>query len=1169
MLQPKKSTTKKPNPIKKYKKTSSGDSLGEDIFEIMDPTGISSYDDVYRSYKDNGLLSWQTGLEILGALPIIGKAGKGIKIATTSSKYLKALSKTNKITAKAEKVLPAVLKAGKDFGKLAHKVARGGRANPIAAGAIGVGLGAEGLQKVTKIIEKTTKKGVKEIIKKTPANKRVINETVATVNSANTLSDVAGAVQNQVITPIKDNIVTPIASDIKEFIDKDSYKPITKTVYYNTDPKRGEVEKPGTKANVRYVPVSNSFQLKKWKEQKLAFGTGKDGIGDPPTRLAFENELMSKVITERNKDKNFVQRALNPSDYPAIINEDGSETTHLMGLSIDQEGNPYIMPTVIQNNLGLLQKLPDEDAAVEYAKKTGEGVAIPDIQLANYYTQNGLIKHGYGTNSQGIMKNKMNPRKKYANGSSAKGMNTNNYIISPAQALNDYNIMMAKVEAKAMSNPWLPIVGAIGGAAQSFVGNAGMYTKGTASIKPEAGDLLEKAIPKGLNIIASNSTGTVQAANGMNNVQSDVEVEGGERYETPQGQTGEFQGPSHAEGGIPLEVVDTPVTNPNQGEAEKGTIIYSKDLKIQGKSLADRQATREKQTAKLEKMASEPLVDKAIKNSLQRRMQAIQKEKMADLDFQEKVNNIQQMADTMVAAFGTGMAGIQDNPIGDSIEYGYGSGMNGVMKYEDGTGITGIDPITKRAYDSWLYASADELYKKYPKLKQGGLADDINVKKDFQTFLFKDKAGTKDADNNYSIDGDFGKTTNTFAKQYYDIYKDYKNQENLSYDMYPGWKGLDLPRLREGTYEAPDVKGAGGIEMDFPVPTTVTPTFGFKAPGIPEENYNYVKPQEVYSMGDAWKTMPEIPELVMSGKQGVESGGVSIPATTTTTAKTNSDEPTAMGNMMRGLPGMGDALKLFGNYLGMTAGIKTANEQRATDTSNPNVYRNVGEESQRLLDNAKRGIDINKSQAIVKANTNIRTGKKGARNSARGVNQMRAMDWLYDNALNATTSDIMAKAAEQMSAIDIQKSGVAMNADQLRGQGEWQATQADRADKDAYYTALALGRKDFATGMQQSGKDLNDMKENKIIENLMKQYGTYVTGDGSGNVSAKNKNSSKVSVTSEGGKTTTSKTGIANTANLSELLKSMNLTPDANGYITLPNGTKILEKDLLQKYSKQ
>jgi hypothetical protein len=31
----------------------------------------------------------------------------------------------------------------------------------------------------------------------------------------------------------------------------------------------------------------------------------------------------------------------------------------------------------------------------------------------------------------------------------------------------------------------------------------------------------------------------------------------------------------------------------------------------------------------------------------------------------------------------------------------------------------------------------------------------------------------------------------------------------------------------------------------------------------------------------------------------------------------------------------------------------------------------------------------------------------------------------------------------------------------------------------------------------------------------------------------------------------------------------MNLTPDANGYITLPNGTKILEKDLLQKYSKQ
>jgi hypothetical protein len=38
--------------------------------------------------------------------------------------------------------------------------------------------------------------------------------------------------------------------------------------YYNTEPKRGEVEKPGTESNIQYVPISNSQELKRWKQQK-------------------------------------------------------------------------------------------------------------------------------------------------------------------------------------------------------------------------------------------------------------------------------------------------------------------------------------------------------------------------------------------------------------------------------------------------------------------------------------------------------------------------------------------------------------------------------------------------------------------------------------------------------------------------------------------------------------------------------------------------------------------------------------------------------------------------------------------------------------------------------------------------------------------------------------
>jgi archaellin len=122
---------------------------------------------------------------------------------------------------------------------------------------------------------------------------------------------------------------------------------------------------------------------------------------------------------------------------------------------------------------------------------------------------------------------------------------------------------------------------------------------------------------------------------------------------------------------------------------------------------------------------------------------------------------------------------------------------------------------------------------------------------------------------------------------------------------------------------------------------------------------------------------------------------------------------------------------------------------------------------------------------------------------------MRGLDWLYDTALQEQIAQISANAAQQISGIDTQKSSVAMSADQLKGQGEYQAAMANEAAKDAYYTALALGRKDFATGLQQTGKDFNDIKQNKVINNLLSQYGQWFKTNADGTVSNKNEVASK------------------------------------------------------------
>jgi hypothetical protein len=943
---------------------------------------------------------------------------------------------------------------------------------------------------------------------------------------------------------------------------------------------------------------------------QYANGTGEEGI-DPPIRSAYENELMSRVITERNKDKNFVQRALNPNDYPSIINEDGSETTHLMQYSTDSNGNAFVSPSVIQNELGLLSKLTPREGA-QYGRKTGEEIMIPDVQLAEYYTANGLIKHGYGTNSQGIMKTRMNPRKKYnsgtgitgidfpvegidppvsiqdtvktstvppalqmrldrqkanrdriqarlqadatkfgfesiedyqkwqvkrnkgkdqtaygaygiadpvkekegpgffdvigqiftekpgciftdedksgvkkANGTGAKGIGPSNYIQTPNQALNDYNIMLANVEKEVANNKLVPIVSMAGSLIQQGIGMSGSFAKQQSGIKPGSEEALDKVLDVDPNkIIMTGANGTV-AANGMNNVQADVEVEGGEMYETPQGDVGEFKGPSHEQGGIPLEVGQ---------DVEEGTKVYSDRLKLGNKTLAERKEARERKIANLEKIASQPLVDTAVKNATKRRMMSIQKEESADLQFQEQVNNMQQMADTMVAAFGTGMTGIQDNPIGDTMEYGYGSSNRGVMKYAGGGEIG--DP-------NWRFYNYDANGNYTgPALPQPGTVNPgdrlLNANNALEAYLNSDahkQAGS-------TLDSMINKTVADTASM-------------ATGKMPVAGNPAVASVVSSAVSNTPSITGT---EIDI-TPQTNSP-------------FN-------------WSNMNAIPDMVMSGKAGIEQatldaqedqafytpGQVGTPKAVTTSASTvtvptNSASKTSVpkvnlpgtrfsrtmgkvgeklgaANEAGMIPGVGDLTKMFGNYLGMTAGIKTANEQRASDITHTNVFKNAGKESQKMLDNAKQGIQTSKAQAIVKATDVGRGGKRGARNSARGVNQMRGMDWLYDTALQSQIAEISANAAQQLSGIDVQKSGVAMNADQMRGQGEYQANMANEAAKDAYYTALGMGRKDYATGMQQSGKDLNAIKQNKIIENLMKQYGTYVTADGKGKLSNK------------------------------------------------------------------
>ena len=92
------------------------DTVGENIFEVIDPSGISSWDDIYRSYNQTGM-SGQTALEAIGAIPMLGNMGKLTKAGIHLKKY-QGLDKTLYKTLPKNKILSGALSG-------AAKAARG------------------------------------------------------------------------------------------------------------------------------------------------------------------------------------------------------------------------------------------------------------------------------------------------------------------------------------------------------------------------------------------------------------------------------------------------------------------------------------------------------------------------------------------------------------------------------------------------------------------------------------------------------------------------------------------------------------------------------------------------------------------------------------------------------------------------------------------------------------------------------------------------------------------------------------------------------------------------------------------------------------------------------------------------------------------------------------
>ncbi len=136
------------------------------------------------------------------------------------------------------------------------------------------------------------------------------------------------------------------------------------------------------------------------------------GDGGRTRALAPEDAAISKVLMERNRGKNFVDRAYDYQHQPSIqIPGQLYRSTHLMSYDTNSDGTGRVYPEVVQRN-GNLQHLTG-DNAWNYADSTGEYITTPSWKTADMLSNYGYKKAtGIPTNQYGGTINDNNMKKK-------------------------------------------------------------------------------------------------------------------------------------------------------------------------------------------------------------------------------------------------------------------------------------------------------------------------------------------------------------------------------------------------------------------------------------------------------------------------------------------------------------------------------------------------------------------------------------------------------------------------------------------------------------------------------------------------------------------------------------------------------------------------------------
>jgi len=199
----------------------------------------------------------------------------------------------------------------------------------------------------------------------------------------------------------------------------------------------------------------------------------------------------------------------------------------------------------------------------------------------------------------------------------------------------------------------------------------------------------------------------------------------------------------------------------------------------------------------------------------------------------------------------------------------------------------------------------------------------------------------------------------------------------------------------------------------------------------------------------------------------------------------------------------GDAMSLAGNlYTGMSA-VKSAKANAATNQLNVNHMQSVGDESIRTMEDAQGALAGQQEIAGQKIKRTRDTSAKDVAGRSRSISTYNANMFGVDENANKAMTDLYSNFSKVMMDSMTQKAGMQGKYDALESQGAERADIANRMDKDNAQTQLGVAKETMGRAIQMTGKDLNQNKESRYLNNLAQQLSKYgLSIDKDGNISS-------------------------------------------------------------------